>query len=53
MHFRLTELLQYTFIQRLEKQEHSRILVRDAVERVAKGEVDPYTAAADIMERVT
>ena len=53
VHFRLTELLQYTFIQRLEKQEHSRILVRDAVERVAKGEVDPYTAAADIMERVT
>ena len=53
VHFRLTELLQHTFIQRLEKQEHCRILVRDAVERVAKGEVDPYTAAADIMERVT
>jgi len=50
---RLTELLQYTFIQRLEKKEHSLALIRDAVERVVNRDVDPYTAAADIMERVT
>ena len=50
---RLTELLQHTFIQRLEKKEKSRALIRDAVERVVNRDVDPYTAAADIMERVT
>ena len=51
--FRLTELLRQAFIDRLGQREPTRGMVRDAVKRIADGELDPYTAAADIMEKVS
>lgn len=51
--FRLTELLQRTFIDRLERREDTRTLLADAVDSIAAGALDPYAAADDIMERVS
>ena len=51
--FRLTGLLQRTFIERLERREDTRALLADAVDRIAAGALDPYAAADDIMERVS
>ena len=51
--FRITELLQQTFIDRLEQREPTRGMLLDAVSRIADGELDPYTAAANIMEKVS
>jgi LAO/AO transport system kinase len=51
--FRLTGLLQRTFIERLEQREDTRTLLADAVDSIAAGARDPYAAADDIMERVS
>ncbi len=51
--FRLTGLLQRTFIDRLEQREDTRTLLADAVDSIAAGALDPYAAADDIMERVS
>ena len=51
--FRLTELLREQFVERLERQDATRKLLDDAVERMAAGQIDPYAAAAEIMERVS
>ena len=51
--FRLTGLLQRTFIDRLEQREDTRTLLADAVASIAAGALDPYAAADDIMERVS
>ncbi len=51
--FRLTGLLQRSFIDRLERREDTRALLADAVDRIAAGALDPYAAADDIMERVS
>ena len=50
---RLMELLQQQFVERLERQDEIRKLIDDAVERMAAGEIDPYAAAAEIMERAS
>ena len=47
---RLMDLLRQQFVQRLERREETRKLLDDAVERMAAGEIDPYAAAAEIME---
>ena len=51
--FRLMELLQQQFVERLERQDETRRLLDDAVERMAAGQLDPYAAAAEIMERAS
>ena len=51
--FRLMELLQQHFVARLERQDATRKLLDDAVERMAAGQIDPYAAAAEIMERAS
>lgn len=51
--FRLTGLLQRTFIDRLEQREDTRALLAEAVDSIAAGALDPYAAADDIMERVS
>ncbi|MYI74842.1 MAG: methylmalonyl Co-A mutase-associated GTPase MeaB [Acidobacteria bacterium] len=50
---RLTDLLRQQFIERLERREETRKLLDEAVERLAAGEIDPYAAAAEIMERTS
>ena len=50
---RLTELLRQQFIERLERQDETRKLLDEAVERMASGQIDPYAAAAEIMERAS
>ena len=50
--FRLVELLQRTFIERLERREDTRTLLADAVDRIAAGALDPYAAADGILERM-
>ena len=47
---RLMDLLRQQFVERLERREETRKLLDDAVERMAAGEIDPYAAAAEIME---
>ncbi len=51
--FRLTGLLQRTFIERLEQREDTRTLLADAIDSIAAGALDPYAAADGIMERVS
>ena len=48
---RLRETLSRQFIARLERHDDTRAVLEDAVERIARRDVDPYTAAAEIMER--
>ena len=48
---RLTALLQRTFIERLERRDETRRLIADAVDRIAAGALDPYAAAAGILEQ--
>ena len=50
---RLTDLLRQQFVERLERREETRKLLDGAVERMAAGEIDPYAAAAEIMERTS
>ena len=50
---RLTELLRQHFLERLERRDETRKLLDEAVERLAAGEIDPYAAAAQIMERTS
>ena len=50
---RLTELLRQAFVDGLRGHERTRTLLDDAVCRIAEGAVDPYTAAAEIMEQVS
>ena len=51
--YRLTELLRQGFVDRLRSHERTRALLDDAVARITEGAVDPYTAAAGIMEHVS
>lgn len=48
---RLREALSRQFISRLERQEEVRAAIEEAVERITRRDVDPHTAAAEIMER--
>ena len=50
---RLTDLLRQQFVERLERRDETRKLLDDAVERMAAGDLDPYAAAAEIMERTS
>ena len=48
---RLREALSHQFVSRLERHEEIRAAIEDAVQRITRRDVDPYTAAAEIMER--
>ena len=48
---RLRDTLGRQLIARLERRDDTRAALEDAVDRIARREVDPYTAAAEIMER--
>ena len=48
---RLRETLSRQFIARLERRDDTRAALQDAVERIVRRDVDPYTAATEIMER--
>ena len=48
---RLRDTLSRQFMARLEARAATRVAFNDAVGRIARRETDPYTAAADIMER--
>ena len=48
---RLRETLSRQFIARLERHDDTRVALQDAVERIVRRDVDPYTAATEIMER--
>jgi len=48
---RLRETLSREFMLRLEGRDDIKVALDKAVERIIKREVDPYTAAAEIMER--
>ena len=50
--FQLRETLSRRFISRLEGRDDIRIALDKAVVRISKREIDPYTAAAEIMEHV-
>ena len=50
--FRLTGLLQRTFIERLEQREDTRTLLADAIDSIAAGALDPYAAAEQLMRQV-
>jgi LAO/AO transport system kinase len=49
---RLRETLSREFMLRLEGRADIKLALDEAVDRISKREVDPYTAAAEIMERV-
>jgi LAO/AO transport system kinase len=51
--FRLTELLRQAFVERLRADDGSRARLEHAVDRIADGAVDPYAAAAEIMEHLS
>jgi LAO/AO transport system kinase len=48
---RLRETLSRQYLARLERHDDTRAALEDAVERIASRDIDPYTAAAEIMER--
>ncbi len=48
---RLRETLSREFMQRLEGRDDIKQALDKAVDRISKREVDPYTAAVEIMER--
>ena len=48
---RLRDTLSRQLIARLEQRDDTRAALEDAVERIARRDVDPYTAAAEILER--
>jgi LAO/AO transport system kinase len=48
---RLRETLSRQFLVRLERHDDMRVALQEAVERIVRRDVDPYTAAAEIMER--
>ena len=48
---RLRETLSGQLIASLERRDDTRAALEDAVERIARRDIDPYTAAAEIMER--
>ena len=48
MHQALTERV----VERLESDEAIRVEVEGLVERIVRGDLDPYTAAARVMERL-
>ena len=50
--FRLVKILRDRFISRLEADQETRGALVDAVDRVADGKIDPYSAAEEIMGRV-
>ena len=50
--FRLLKILRDRFIGRLEAEQTTRQALADAVERVADGTTDPYTAAEEIVGRL-
>ena len=50
--FRLRELLSHQFLQRLERTLPAGELDR-VIERIAAREIDPYTAAGELMDRAT
>ncbi len=47
----LRETLSRQLIERLERHDDTRAALQDAVERIARRDIDPYTAATEIMER--
>ena len=49
---RLRETLSREFMLRLEGRDDIKLALDKAVDRISRREVDPYTAAAEIMERV-
>ena len=49
---RLHQALTRQLVERLEADDEMRSQVGDWVDRIARGEVDPYTAAHHIMEQV-
>ena len=48
---RLREALSHQFVSRLERHEEIRAAIEEAVQRITRRDVDPHTAAAEIMER--
>jgi LAO/AO transport system kinase len=50
--FRLRDLLTHRFLERIEGDLVGRDAFDQLVQRIASREIDPYTAAAEILERV-
>lgn len=49
---RLHDTLMWHLVERLERREDTRAVLKEAIERIARREVDPYTAAGQIMEHL-
>ena len=50
---RVRETLVRKLVERLDGDSDTRAALEAATDRIAKGEVDPYTAASQILERLT